>query len=94
MKNSTKSQNYPANIYLFTVSYRKRCEICPKLTIKAPNSGVFIINFEHILHLFFRVSIVDSEQGNVSLVVETPQTLFIFITLLLTLTPEMVSCEQ
>ena len=34
---------------------RKRCEICSKLTIKTPErrrSGVFIVNFEHILHLF------------------------------------------
>ena len=36
---------------------RKRCEIYPKLTIKTPErrhlgrSGVFIVNFEHILHL-------------------------------------------
>ena len=32
----------PANIYLF----KKRCEVCSKLT------SVFIVNFEHILHLF------------------------------------------
>ena len=36
---------------------RTRCEICLKLTIKTPErhhwcrSGVFIVNFEHILHL-------------------------------------------
>ena len=36
---------------------RTRCEICSKLTIKIPErrqwrrSGVFIVNFEHILHL-------------------------------------------
>ena len=36
---------------------RARCEICSKLTIKTPEghhwrrSGVFIVNFEHILHL-------------------------------------------
>ena len=36
---------------------RTRCEICSKLTIKTPErsqwrrSGVFIVNFEHILHL-------------------------------------------
>ena len=35
-----------------------RCEICSKLTIKTPErhqrhcSGVFIVNFEHISHLF------------------------------------------
>ena len=49
---------YPANIYLFKVNNRntrKRREICSKLTIKTPkrrqHSGVFIVNFEHILHL-------------------------------------------
>ena len=36
---------------------RTRCKICSKLTIKTPEqrqwrrSGVFIVNFEHILHL-------------------------------------------
>ena len=37
-------------------STRKRCKICSKLIIKAPErrrrSGVFIVNFEHISHLF------------------------------------------
>ena len=51
----------PANIYLFKVNdktTRKACEICSKLIIKTPKrrywrrSGVFIINFEHISHLF------------------------------------------
>ena len=52
------------NIYLFKVTtnrnIRKRYEICSKLTINAPErhqqlrSGVFIVNFEHIL-LFFLV---------------------------------------
>ena len=36
---------------------RKRCEICSKLTIKISErrqrrSGIFIVNFEHISHLF------------------------------------------
>ena len=37
---------------------RTRCEICSKLIIKTPErpqwrrSGVFIVNFEHISHLF------------------------------------------
>ena len=44
--------------------------MCSKLTVKIQQrhqrrSGVFIINFEHILHLF-RASIVDFEQVNVS----------------------------
>ena len=45
---------------MFRVNYRNTktgCEICSKLTIKTPEqrhwarSGVFIVNFEHILHL-------------------------------------------
>ena len=49
------------NIYLFKFNSRntrKRCEIFSKLTIKTPErcqwrrSGVFIVNFEHISHLF------------------------------------------
>ena len=55
---------YPANIYLFKVNNRntrKRCEICSKLTIKTPEkrqrrrSRVFIVNFEHTLHLFLMI---------------------------------------
>ena len=48
------------------------CEICSKLTIKIPErrqsrrSSIFGVNFEHILHLFSSVSIVDFEQVNVS----------------------------
>ena len=47
-----------ANIYLFKVNDRnisKMCEICSKLTIKTVKrnrSDVFIVNLEHILHLF------------------------------------------
>ena len=61
----TSSKRYlqapPANISLFKVkkrNTRKRCEICLMLTIKAPKrrqwlrSGVFIANFERILHFF------------------------------------------
>ena len=52
---------YQSNIYLFKVNSwktRKRCYICSKLTIKPSercqwrNSGVFIVNFEHISKLF------------------------------------------
>ena len=52
---------YPAGIHLLKVdnkNTRTRCEICSKLTIKIPErhhwclSGIFIVNFEHILHLF------------------------------------------
>ena len=51
----------PVNIYLFKINnrnIRKKCEICLKLTIKTPErlhwrrSCVFIVNFEHISHLF------------------------------------------
>ena len=51
----------PSNIYLFKVenkNTRKRCEKCIELTIKIPErrqlhlSGVFIVNSEHISHLF------------------------------------------
>ena len=51
----------PAEKYMFKVNNRNirtRFEICSKLTIKTPErccwhcSGVFIINFEHISHLF------------------------------------------
>ena len=57
--NSNKKTN-PANIYLFKVNNRKntrKCKICSKLTIKTSErcywrcSGVFIVNFEHILDL-------------------------------------------
>ena len=58
---SLSTRVIPDNIYLFKVynwNNRKRCEICSKLTIKTPEqcqwrrSSVFIVNFEHILHLF------------------------------------------
>ena len=51
---------HPAGIYLLKVNNRNtrtRCEICSKLTIKTPErchwrcSGVFVVNFGHILHL-------------------------------------------
>ena len=55
------SADFPADIYLFKVknrNTRKRYEIYSKLTMKTPerrqyrHSGVFVANFEHILHLF------------------------------------------
>ena len=51
--------SFPAGNYMFKVNNRNTrtgCEICPKLTIKIPErrhwrrSGIFIINFEQILH--------------------------------------------
>ena len=59
-KNSLRTHT-PANISLFKVNKRytrKNCEICSKLITKTPEwrhwrrSGVFIVNFEHISHLF------------------------------------------
>ena len=58
--NKTRITHYPTNIYLLKVNNRnsrKRCEICSKLTIKTRErrrrrSGVFIVNFEHVSHLF------------------------------------------
>ena len=64
-----------ANTYLFKVNNRntrKRCEVCPKLTIKTPEwrhwhrFDVFIVNFEHISHLFVVLYIVNFKQVNVS----------------------------
>ena len=52
---------FPNNIYFLKVrnrNTRKRSEVCSKLTIKTlerqqwRRSGVFIVNFEHISHLF------------------------------------------
>ena len=54
-------ESLSAMIYLFKVNNRdtiKRCEICSKFTIKTSDrhhqrrSGVFIVNFEHVSHLF------------------------------------------
>ena len=51
----------PAGIYLYKVyneNTQTMCEICSKLTIKTPErrqgrrSGVFIVNFEQISHIF------------------------------------------
>ena len=48
----TNFQNaYRAGIYLLKVNNRNtiaRCEICSKLTIKAPERCLSIINFEHV----------------------------------------------
>ena len=48
----------PASNYLFKFNSRKSYEICSKLTIKTTDQcqwrrfGVFIVNLEHISHLF------------------------------------------
>ena len=58
---NTWFEHFSANIYLFKANNRntkKRCEICSKLIIKTPErrqrcrSGVFIVKFEHISHIF------------------------------------------
>ena len=58
----TRKVYSPANIYPFKVNNKnttKKCQICSKLTIKIPDqrqrrrSGVFIVNFEYISHLFW-----------------------------------------
>ena len=58
---SSLDKCFPANIYLLKVNNgntRKKCKICSKLTIKTPEqsqcrrSGVFIVSFELISHLF------------------------------------------
>ena len=50
----------PVANYMFKVNNRNTgtgCEVCSKLTVKTPEqrywnrSGVFVVNFEHILHL-------------------------------------------
>ena len=56
-----QKQTYPATKYILKVSNRncrKIYEKCSKSTIKTPKrrqlrrSGIFIVNFEHISHLF------------------------------------------
>ena len=53
--------HFPAGNYMFKVNNRNSktgCEICSRLTIKTPErhhcgrSGFFIVNFDHISHLF------------------------------------------
>ena len=61
----------PVNLYLFKIvsrNTRKRCGICPKLTINTveSRSGILLITL-NIFHNFFSDSIVDPEQANVSL---------------------------
>ena len=60
----------PENIYLFKVNNRNTknfFEICSNLTLKTTErcqwcrSGVFIVNFEHVLKLFLFFSIIDFE---------------------------------
>ena len=59
--------NYPAKIYLSKVNNRnnrKSCEICSNLTIETPGrrqwrrSGVSIVNFEQVSHLFLVIRLL------------------------------------
>ena len=58
LKNDVSSFQSPADISLLKVNNRNtrtRCEICSKITIKIPerrqwrHSGIFIVNFEHVV---------------------------------------------
>ena len=57
IENIHNQNYYPANIYFFKVNKRntsKRCEICPKLTIKTPERRlVSLLLTLNILHTFF-----------------------------------------
>ena len=73
----TANKYWPTNIYLFKVNKKnigKRCEIFSVLTIKTPDwrkwchYAVFILNFEHILHIF-PVFIVSFEKVKVCWIV-------------------------
>ena len=64
----------PQTFYLFNVNNRntrKRCEIYSKLTTKIPerrqrhSSGVFVVNFEPISHLFIVFLLLTSNKLNV-----------------------------
>ena len=64
----------PGNIYLYKVNNRsswKRCDICPKLTIITLEQGhwrtdVFMVDFEHISHLFLVLLLLAFKQVTVS----------------------------
>ena len=69
-------RSFPDNIYLFKVnnrSTRKRCEICSKLTIKAPERRQWLLNVWMLNSTystpFSNASIVDLEQVHVSWVI-------------------------
>ena len=58
------TQSHLEKVYLLKVnnrSRRKRSKICSYLTIKTPRSGVFIINFWALFHIFSGAFIVDFE---------------------------------
>ena len=55
---SSVNHSFPRKYLLVRIHTSKKCEMCSKLTIKSREqrqwrlSGVFIVNFEHILYLF------------------------------------------
>ena len=66
-----KEHLLPAGNYMLKVNNRNtrtRCEICSKLTIKTPERrhwrrfGVFLVNFEHISHLFLMFLLLTSSR--------------------------------
>ena len=71
-----QSQTFPANIYLFKLCSRKRCEICPNLTMKIPKQcqwlqlifscWCFYCYLWTYFTPFSSLSIVDFGQVNVS----------------------------
>ena len=78
-----------ANIFLFKVnnrSTRKMCGICSELTVKTPErrhrrcSDVFIVNFEHISHLFLKLPLLTLNKQIGAGICFTP--MFHFISLL------------
>ena len=38
---------------MFNENTRTKCELCSKLTLKTPDSGIVIIKFKQILQLFW-----------------------------------------
>ena len=58
------TESNPSKIYLLQFNARKtrkRCQICSNLVMKTSwrHSGVFIVNFEHISHLFLKFLVLN-----------------------------------
>ena len=71
---------FPASIYLLKVNnrnIRKSCEISSKLTIKTPDrrhwrrTGVFIVDFEHISHLYVLFSFLTLNKSMLARILPT-----------------------
>ena len=65
------------------VSWNRLIFTCSKSTIEAPEklgrSGTFIVNFEHISHLFSSVPMFEFEQVSVSWVINMKQIMRVFL---------------